>query len=105
MSLLLDALRALGVGGNLLVAAILGLAGFYLFRGKRYAGTAAAATGSAAIYGIVVLVALSVSIALGWLEPNPGLITDALGGVVEFGGDLVTGIVRWTLERALEGMA
>ena len=105
MSLLLDGLRAVGVGGNVLIAAMIALAAFYVFRGKRYAGAAAAVGGSITVYTIAVLGALALAIGLGWLEPNPGLVSEALSAVRGPVGDLVGTVVDMAIDSLVGGRA
>jgi len=89
MSVLLELLSQLGVGAQVMIAASLAMAAYYLLKGKKYAGMAAALGGSMVVYGVVVLVALAVAIGLGWLEPNPGLARDGLDVVFGSASDLL----------------
>lgn len=93
MSLVLELLEALGVGGSLMVAAVLVLGAFYLRKGAGAATTAATLAASTTTYVVVSLVVLAVAIAAGWLEPNPdpflAFVTDAFEAVLDIGADLV----------------
>jgi len=102
MNLLLDGLQALGVGGNLMFAAIFAVAGFYVFRGKRYAGTVVALGGSMAVYTMVVLLVLSVAIALGWLDPRPELVKGAVDSVAGPVGKLVETVFEWLIDALVK---
>jgi len=103
VSLLLDGLRAIGAEGNLFIAGVLVVAGFYLLRGKRYAGTAAAAAGTATGYTLALLVALAVSIGLGWIEPNPGLIADGIDAVAGPVAELLATAFEMAIESVVGG--
>lgn len=104
MSLLLDGLRALGVSGNLFVAGVLLVGALYLFRGKRYAGSAAAAAGTATGYTLALLVALGATIALGWIEPNPDLITDGVSAAVDPLADVATSAIEMVIDTLIAGL-
>ena len=103
MSLLLDGLRAIGVRGNLFIAGVLAIAGFYLLRGKRVAGSAAAAVGTATGYTLVLLVALALAIGLGWIEPNPGLIADGIDAVAGPVAELLATAFEMAIESVVGG--
>lgn len=93
MSLLLELLEALGVGGSLMVAAVLVVAAFYLRKGAGVATAVATLTASTLTYVVVSLIVLAVAIAAGWLEPNPdpflALANDAFEAGLDIGADLV----------------
>lgn len=93
MSLLLELLEALGVGGSLMVAAVLVVGAFYLRKGAGAATTAATLAASTTTYVVVSLVVLAVAIAAGWLEPNPesflAFATDAFEAALDIGVDLI----------------
>lgn len=103
MSLLLDLLSQLGAGTQLMVAGGLVVSAYYLLKGKKYAGLAAALGGSMVVYGVVVLVALAVAIGLGWLTPNPGLVRDGLDAVVGPVTDLLAAGWEATIEALTGG--
>jgi|GEM_PF-6345102 len=93
MSLVLELLEALGVGGSLMVAAVLIVAAIYLRKGAGVATTAATLAASGATYVVVSLVGLAVAIALGWLEPNPdpfvAFVQDIFEAGLDIGAELV----------------
>jgi hypothetical protein len=99
MSLLFDALAALGLGGQLMIAATLGLAAFYVLKTVRIGRTVGGALTSGAAYLVVALGIGAAAIALGWVDPDPSTamqhvqtamsaVWDAVGGWVV---DVVTG--------------
>ncbi|EMA01825.1 hypothetical protein C437_15436 [Haloarcula vallismortis ATCC 29715] len=104
MSVLLDLLSQLGVGGQVMVAGSLVMAAYYLLKGKKYAGMAAAVGGSMVVYGVVVLVALAVAIGLGWLDPNPELMHDALDGVLGPASEMLRDGASATLKAIAEAL-
>jgi len=97
VSLVLELLEALGVGGSLMVAAVLVLAAFYVRKGAGAATTVATLTASATTYVVVSLVVLAIAIASGWLEPNPdpflAFATDAFEAGLDIGADLVENLL------------
>lgn len=103
MSILFDALGWL-FSGNLFIAGVLVLGAFYLWRGKGYAGSAAAVVGTATGYTLGLLVALAAAIGLGWIEPNPGLISDGIQSVAGPASDIVATGIEVTIESLLEGV-
>lgn len=76
MSIVLDVLRQLGVGGSILMAASLGLVAFYLVKVTSGAKTVGGVLANGVTYAVVVLVAVAISIALGWVDPNPSIVLD-----------------------------
>ena len=103
VSILFDALGWL-FSGNLFIAGVLVLGAFYLWRGKGYAGSAAAVVGTATGYTLGLLVALAAAIGLGWIEPNPGLISDGIQSVAGPASDIVATGIEVTIESLLEGV-
>lgn len=102
MSVLFDILGWV-FSGNLFIAGVLLLAGFYLWRGKGYAGSAAAVAGTATGYTLALLVALAAAIGLGWIEPNPDLISDGVNAVVGPLSDIITTGFEVAIDSLLEG--
>lgn len=101
MSFLLDILREMGVGGQVLTGVMLFVAAFYLIKfvsvGKMVGGMVSSATG----YGIVLLVAIGAAIALGWLDPNVGTVSGHISGVTSFVWDLVGDLVVDQIEGVM----
>ncbi|WP_049934683.1 hypothetical protein [Haloplanus natans] len=93
MSLLLEALRALGVGGSLMIAAVLVVAALYLRKGASAATTVATLAASTTTYVVVSLVVLALAIGAGWLKPNPepflAFANDAIEAGLDIGVDLL----------------
>jgi hypothetical protein len=98
VSLLLDALRGLGLGGQLLVAATLLMGGVYAWKGAKTVNLVAAYAASGMLYVVVLLVAIGLAIAAGWIDPNPGAFLSFVGDVVDavLGaiGDRLSGVIR-----------
>jgi hypothetical protein len=67
----MDALAALGVGGQLMIAATLGLVAIYAVKGVRVGRTVGTVLSSTVTYVVAALVAVAVAIALGWVDPSP----------------------------------
>lgn len=79
-------IQSLGLGEQLFAAAILFVAAFYLLRGLSLAGTVGAVFTSGVMYVVVTAVALGLALALGWLDPQPGVIQSTISaakGVLE----------------------
>jgi hypothetical protein len=85
-------IQGLGLGESLLGAAILLLAAFYLLRGLRLAGTAGVVVSSGVMYLVVTAVVLAFALALGWLDPRPGVIQHTISTVQGF---VRTVVVDW----------
>lgn len=81
------------LSGDLLIAAVLVIGIWYLFRGKSAAATVAGVMGTASAVAMGVLAVLALGIALGWFDPNPAKV----------GSDLVTG--AGVVLEALKGLA
>jgi len=76
MPLLIEVMRMLGVRGSAVGGASLLLVAFYLWRAKRV-GSRVATMGAAVVaYSVAILVVLAVVLALGWADPNPGVISE-----------------------------
>ena len=104
MSFLVDLLRQIGLGGSAVAAATCLLFAFYAFRAKSVAGRAASAGAAAVAYSIVVALVLGFGLALGWFDPNVGVIVEHLRtGATEF-VERATGpgrrLLRWLVETA-----
>lgn len=93
MSLLIDTLRALGVGGQLLVAAVLFAAAIYAYKGAGLAKLAALQAASGLWYVVVLGIALGTAILAGWIDPNPEPFLAFVEDVVTGGLDLVRDLV------------
>lgn len=85
-----ELLQSLNLGEQVMTAAMLAIAGWYLLRGKSMAGTIARTVGTATTIVIGTLGLIAVGIALNWFDPRPGVVvghvTTAVGTVVEFAG-------------------
>lgn len=102
MSAIIEVLRMLGLKGSAVAAASCVLIAFYLLRAKRI-GSRAAGMGAAAVaYTTAVLVVLGAAIALGWAEPNPGVMYEQLReGVslaIERGSRPARQAFRWAVD-------
>lgn len=102
MSAIIEVLRMLGLKGSAIGAASCVLIAFYLLRAKRI-GSRAAGMGAAAVaYTTAVLVVLGAAIALGWAEPNPGVMYEHLReGVslaIERGSRPARKAFRWVVD-------
>lgn len=94
-------IQSLGLGEQLVAAAVLFLAAWYLLRGLSLAGTVGVAISSGVMYLVVTAVALGVALALGWLDPRPGVIQSTINAgkailedfVLDVLGDLLGGVM------------
>lgn len=93
--LLFDLLRGLGLPEQLLVAAVLVVAAFYLRRLVNVGRWVGAVLGSVAGYAAVVLAVLAVGIALGWLDPATGAVLEAVGTARDV-------LLGWLVDRVAE---
>ena len=83
MSWLLEALEALGAGQQLIMGAMLLMGALYVFKFVKIGKVIGDSISSVAAYGIVLLVAGGLAIALGWIDPNIGRITSQVATFVE----------------------
>ncbi|GAB7011762.1 hypothetical protein [Halolamina salina] len=109
MSAVLDVLRMLGVQGGALASVACLMVVFYLFRAKS-AGARMASLGAAVVaYTAATLVAIAAALAFGWIDPNPGVITEHLGNafrvLVEQGSGPGRRFVRWAVDALAGGSA
>jgi len=98
---MLGLLSKFGLGEQLMTAAVLAMAGWYLLRGKSLFTTIAHTMGTAATIAMGVLGVLAVGIGLGWFDPQPGVFVNhavtVAGSVMEFVGgrlgDMIQGVM------------
>lgn len=97
MSLLLDALASLGLGGQLLVAATLVAAAMYAWKGAKVANVVAAYLSSGFAYVVVVCLAIALAVAANWIDPHPGAFlsfaSEAVNGIIDTAGQFLSGVV------------
>jgi len=89
VSLLLGVLEALGVGGQVLVAAVLFAAAIYAYKGAAVARLAALQAASGLWYVVVLAVALAAAILAGWIDPNPSAFLAFVESAVSTGASLL----------------
>jgi len=93
-------LSGLGLGEQLFAAGALMLVAWYLLRAVSMAGTAGAVLTGGVMYVVVSAVVIAVALALGWLDPQPGVIRDTVGWVRDLLRDI---LVDWLTDR-LDGV-
>ncbi len=94
--MLLDLVSSLGAGKSLTVALVLGMAGWYIIRGKSALSTVAGVIGTAGTIAAAVLGVLVISIGLGWFDPQPGVFLSHASTAIKAVGDAVGGwVVDW----------
>jgi len=93
-------LSGLGLGEQLFAAATLAAVAWYLLRAVSMAGTVGVAVTSGVMYVVVTAVAVAVALALGWLDPQPGVVRDTLSAA----RDVVDGILLDWLTDHLNGV-
>ncbi|EMA71713.1 hypothetical protein [Halorubrum distributum] len=98
MSWLLEALSALGAGQQVLMGATLLVVGFYIFKGVKLGKIIGDSISSMAAYGIVLLVAGGLAIALGWVDPNIGRITSQVATFVD---TVWSAIGDWVIDQTI----
>jgi hypothetical protein len=98
MSWLLEALEALGAGQQLLMSAMLLMGALYVLKFVKIGKIIGDSISSMAAYGIVLLVAGGVTIALGWVDPNIGRMTSQ---VATFTDTVWSAIGDWVIEQTL----
>jgi hypothetical protein len=84
MSVLLDLLGSLGLGSQVMLAATLGVSGFYLLRIVSGARTVGGVLTSGVAYVVAILGAAAIAIALGWVEPSIATATEHLTTAAEW---------------------
>lgn len=94
-------IQSLGLGEQLFAAAILFVAAFYLLRGLSFAGTVGVAISSGVMYLVVTAVALGLALALGWLDPQPGVIQSTIDAVQGFLEDFVLDLLGDALGQVM----
>lgn len=95
MSWLLEALEALGAGQQLLMGAMLLMGALYVLKAVKIGKIIGNSISSMAAYGIVLLVAGGVTIALGWIDPNIGRMTSQ---VATFADTVWSAIGDWVID-------
>jgi hypothetical protein len=93
MSLLIGLLEYVGAGQSLVIAAVLAVGAWYIFKGARLASLVGTLALSGVGYAVVFLVGLAAAVALGWFDPNVGTIMGHLGAIPVVG--VVSGLVSW----------
>lgn len=76
---LLDALRTLGLGQSILVAAVLFIGVVYLWRGRKWGQVVVGIVGTVWLVTIAAILAVGFAVALGWVDPNPGAFMHDVG--------------------------
>lgn len=89
-------LSGLGLGEQLFAAGALLVVAWYLLRAVSMAGTVAAVLTGGVMYVVVSAVLIAVALALGWLDPRPGVIHDTIATVREVVGGL---LLDWLTDR------
>lgn len=102
MSLLIDLLSRLGLGGAALTAATLAMLAFYLVKARSLGRTAANVGGAAVAYLVAVLTVGAFVLVLGWADPNPSVVWSHISRAAEVGADRasepVRRLVRWVVD-------
>lgn len=104
MSAIIEMLRVLGVRGGAIGGASLLVVAFYLWRAKRVGARAAGFGAALVAYSVATLVVLGAAIALGWADPNPGVVSEHIReGVslaIERGSEPALKAFRWLVSTA-----
>ena len=102
MSFLLDLLRQVGLGGSAVASATALLVAFYLLRARSVGARAASAGAALVAYSVAILLVIAVTLALGWFDPRPSVITEHLARAASAGADRATEpfrrLVRWLVD-------
>lgn len=101
---LIDIVRALGAGEQVVVAATLGLVVLYLFRGRKLAKLVVGLAGTAWLVGVAVGIAVIGIILAGWVDPRPSAFISDVGAAASAAGELAAGAVDDWLADLLEGL-
>lgn len=99
--MLLEFLSSLGLGEQLMTAAVLAMAVWYLFRGKSVIGTVIAAVGTATTIMMGTLAVIAISIGLGWFDPQPGVVFDHVATAIAAVKDIAMDVVADWLSEVL----
>lgn len=68
---IIDAVKGLGFGEQMVVVAALVLFVLYLFRARKYGGAITNILGTAWLLGVAIAIVFVLVIAFGWADPNP----------------------------------
>jgi hypothetical protein len=90
---------ALGLGGELAIAATLAVVAWYAIKAVSLAGTVGSAAASGVSYVVAALVAVGAAIAFGWVDPQPGAFFQSIKTWARTVWDAVG---QWALDRATE---
>jgi hypothetical protein len=97
VSIVIDLLQALGVGGSVLAAAGLLAAALYAYKAGGILKIGAQVAASGLFYVVVVAVATALAILAGWIDPNPGaffaFVGDVVDAVLGFVADRLSGVM------------
>lgn len=94
-------IQNLALGEQLVAAAILFAAAWYLLRGLSLASTVGVAVTSGVMYVVVTAVALGIALALGWLDPRPGVIQSTIDAVQTALEDFVLDVITDTIDGVM----
>ena len=98
MSWLLEALRALGAGQQLVMGGVLLIGALYLVKAVKIGKLIGAVFSSAAAYLIAFCVAGGLAIALGWIDPNVGAATSQLATAADA---IWSAIGDWVIDQTV----
>lgn len=98
---LMDLLAGLGLGEQVMVAATFIITVLYLFKGKQAAGSFVGLMGTVWLATVSVLVAASVAIFLGWVNPIPEAFFSDLWKGAQMAFDFIKGPVDDWVRRLL----
>jgi len=99
---MLGILGSLGLGGQVMTAATVGIIALYLFRVVKVGRLIAGAFGAAAFYALAILVFTAISIGLGWFDPQPDVVIGHVTTAIAKGWEMASGPIADLLVRVIE---
>ena len=93
-----EVLTSLGLGEQLLAAAVLVLVAFYALRFLSTASTIGGLLSAGVMYLVVAAVLLAAALALGWVDPEPDVVMQTIASLKDALVDMPVDFIRSTLE-------
>lgn len=102
--MLTDMLQALGAGSTIVAATSLALVGWHMWRAAALGRIVASTASTALLISVSITFAAALALALGWVDPHPGVIIEhlraALWFVIERGSAPLRALVRFLVGDA-----
>lgn len=96
-----ELLSGLGLGGQVVTAAVLLLSALYIIRAVRLGRLVAGLAGSVAMYSLAILVVAALAIGLGWVDPHVSRVLEHVTTGAAWVWETATGPARDVVGRVL----